>query len=458
MNDNKYNVFSYTVTILAFFAFYFFGAFFWTSVGLALFVLSAIRFFNKIGTTIDIRDVIALVPAIQWVVGPWLTYNFSTDTIFYYMSVGEEQYMSFVVPALILFYFGIYINIFKTNTDLTVVLLNIQKSIKYNKNIDILFILVGIIANIGVLYMPPSLMFFIFLTGNLQYVGLFLLFQNKHRKNKKILFWCVLVIMSLLALSRGMFQSLLLWFTFLFIITSFINKTSNLKKTLIILSILVVAFFIQSIKTEFRKVVWATEGTFTDDNKSNSAVFSDLVSERINRTELLTSEENINNIIGRINQGWIIARVMKHTPTFEPFAKGETIIDGITATLLPRFLNENKVKSGDQTNFTRFTGRKLLPGTSMGISTIGEAYANFGKSGAIIFMFFFGFFLNIVHTLIISSLKVKPILLFFIPLIFLQVVKAESNFVIVLNHLVKATIFVFLLLWGLKVFFNIKNL
>lgn len=444
----------YVISSVVFIVLISFSMYIWTAVGLATFVYIALRFFNNVSTTIDIRDLVLLIPIIQWIIGPWLSYKFSTDEVFYYMSVPEEQYMTFVVPAVLAFIIGIYLKINRSNPNMKEALFQIESVVKVNKNIDLLFIIVGIVANILNPHMPSSLIFFTFLFGNLQYVGLFLLLINKDRKIKKILFAGVITIMSLIALARGMFQLLLLWFTFLFIIISFINNTSNVKKIFIALSIFIVAFFVQSVKSEFRSITWGAGY----ENISNTEVFSELISERLDRTELLTSEENVNNIIGRINQGWIISRIMRYVPTYEPFANGETIINAITGTLLPRFLNPNKVKAGNADAFVRFTGRKLLSGTAMGMSVVGESYANFGKNGGVIFMFLFGLFLNLSHSFLISKLKDRPILLFFFPLIFLQVVKAESNFMIILNHLIKSTIFVFLVLWGLKTFLNMKKL
>jgi hypothetical protein len=303
--------------------------------------------------------------------------------------------------------------------------------------------------------MPVAIMFFVFLIGNLQYVGLFMLIQNKLYKGKNFIFIGVIIIMTFLALSQGMFQSLFLWFTFLFIIISFINKTSILRKSLIIISIFIIGFFFLSVKSEYRSIIWS-ENDSNEKISSNTNVFTELIANRLNRTELLTSEININNLIARINQGWIIARIMNYTPIFEPFANGETIFDAIHASLLPRFLDEDKKVAGGRDNFTRFTGRKLVGGTSMNLSIIGEVYANFGVNGAIFFMFIFGLFLNMFYFFVINLLKKHPIVLFFIPLIFFQVVKAETDFGMVLNYLVKSSIFVWMLFIVLRYMFNIK--
>lgn len=450
----KTQINNYLISFVVFIVLIYFNLFIWTAVGLSFFVFTAVRFFNNVGNTIDIRDLIILLPVIQWIVGPWLSYRFSTDDIFYYMIIEESQYMSFVVPATLTFNIGLYLSFSRKNNNLNHTLSNIQYFISKHKQLYIAFIIIGITANLLISIMPPSLIFFVFLIGNLQYVGLFMLQQNKSSKNKNFIFIGVIIIMTILALSRGMFQSLLLWFTFLFIIVSFINKTSIFKKSIIIISIFIVGVFIQSVKSEYRSIIWSEDES--NETISETDVFSELIINRLNRTELLTSDKNINNLIARINQGWIIARVMNYTPIYEPFANGETIIDAISASLVPRFLVEDKKVAGGKENFTRFTGRGLVGGTSMNLSIIGEVYANFGITGAILFMFVFGLFLNKFYVFIMGKLKIHPMLLFFIPLIFFQVVKAETDFGMVLNYLVKASVFVALIFWGLKTFYKIK--
>jgi hypothetical protein len=46
------------------------------------------------------------------------------------------------------------------------------------------------------------------------------------------------------------------------------------------------------------------------------------------------------------------------------------------------------------------------------------------------------------------------VLLAFLPLLFLQVIKAETELVVVLNHLIKASIVVYLFFWAAKAFLN----
>jgi len=161
-------------------------------------------------------------------------------------------------------------------------------------------------------------------------------------------------------------------------------------------------------------------------------------------------------MVTRINQGWIIARIMSWTPRYEPFANGETIIEALQASFMPRFLFPDKVKAGGRTYFTRFTGKDISDNTSMGLSLLGESYANFGITGGAFFMFVIGFFYNYVIKFIYTIARKRPTMIFFLPLIFLQVVKAETDFSVIINHLFKASIVVALVFWGMKQFFNIR--
>lgn len=178
--------------------------------------------------------------------------------------------------------------------------------------------------------------------------------------------------------------------------------------------------------------------------------------ENIEDPSYIFSDVNIKATITRINQGWIIARIMNHTPAIEPFAKGETILEGLEATLLPRIIAPNKAKAGGHENFERFTGKELLKGTSMGLSPLGEAYANFGVEGGILFMFFFGLFFNFFLAQIYNFSYRYPTLILWIPLMFLYVVRAESDFVVVMNYLIKSSVIVWLFYWGFRKFLGIQ--
>jgi hypothetical protein len=202
---------------------------------------------------------------------------------------------------------------------------------------------------------------------------------------------------------------------------------------------------IQSIKFYFREEITIYSGTF-----DRAGIFTEMVRQELSSGEKTMSVSNFDAAIDRINQGWIVARIMRYTPAYEPFAKGETIITGVEASLVPRFLNPDKPKAGGRDNFERFTGKKLSENTSMGLSPLGEAYANFGINGGILFMFLLGLFYNLYIFTVLKLTAKYPSLILWLPLLFLQVVKAETDFVVVLNHLVKASMVVALLIFAIR--------
>jgi hypothetical protein len=102
--------------------------------------------------------------------------------------------------------------------------------------------------------------------------------------------------------------------------------------------------------------------------------------------------------------------------------------------------------------FHLFTGLPVSPGTTFGISVLGEAWANFGAWGAL-FMGVVGLFYGVVLRAMVKVAASEPTIVLWTPLLFLQAIKAETELTIVLNHLVKTFILIVLLYFALKPIF-----
>jgi large-conductance mechanosensitive channel len=87
----------------------------------------------------------------------------------------------------------------------------------------------------------------------------------------------------------------------------------------------------------------------------------------------------------------------------------------------------------------------------MDISLAGEGYANFGVAGGCAFMFLVSLFYNWVIIRIISISKNHPTLILFIPFLFFQVMKAETDFSTVINYLTKAALVCWLVFYAHKI-------
>ena len=259
----------------------------------------------------------------------------------------------------------------------------------------------------------------------------------------------MIVVSVFSALATGMFHDLILWSMLTFTFVSKELKMNNGLKFVIALLSIFIAITIQSVKLEYRATVYSGF-------KGNKvALFIGLAIDNWSSGRIVnpSADEDVNV---RLNQGWIISAVMKNVPQFEPFANGTTIIKGIEAALLPRFLAPNKKKAGGQENFEKYTGLKLAKHTSMGISLAGEGYANFGRLGGVLFMFIWGVFLSWFWYKLYSLSNIYPTLLIWSPMLFLQVIKAETEFVVLFNYLVKSTIVIYTLLWFIRKQWSIK--
>ena len=420
-------------------------------LGAALFLYFSLSFYLKLGKTIEIRDLIIVIALLQWIIGPIIKYRLTQNDIIYYMGVPEKEYMSFVFPASLFYILGLYFPLFYKKIESKSQLNKIYSLLQKYPNIDLVLIFSGLALNLFTDYLPQSIRFFVYLISLMRYTGLFFLALNKNRKHKWLIFSLVILTLFAEAVRDGIFHELILWLVFLFIFIAFLYQIKNKHKLIVLIFLSILIILIQTVKFFYRQEASQLTNTF-----EKAELLTEMMQEQLTGQGNLTEENNIDAAITRINQGWIVARIMQHTPRYEPFADGETIITGIRASLIPRFLDPNKPKAGGKEYFTRFTGKLISKNTSMGLSPLGEAYANFGVEGGVLFMFLLGLFYNVYFLVVINMTQKHPSLILWIPLLFLQVVKAETDFVVVLNHLVKASIVVSLIIWSFKKFFNIK--
>lgn len=86
----------------------------------------------------------------------------------------------------------------------------------------------------------------------------------------------------------------------------------------------------------------------------------------------------------------LLAAAMRHTPSQEPFAGGDTLIDAFYA-IIPRVFWPNKTYSlGGSSFVTRFTGIRFSHSTSVAVGFPFEFYVNFGVEGVITGLFLLG--------------------------------------------------------------------
>ena len=414
----------------------------WSLIGLVVITFVAIRFINALGKTLPIMELMLLISGLQWIVGPIIEYLYPTMHYKYYMYVEQDEYMSYVVPAYTIFALIVLFLIRNTRA----INIPIEKLENY-KQYGLFIFMVGVVFDILLPRLPGGLGFFAFLLSNFKFAGAIILFFSNDKRLKQIFYGCIVYLLGI-SIQNALFHDFVLWSVFFFMIWSLKFKPSK-KTVLIVISIgLFSLTTLQTIKAVYRAQVWSGYSG----NKLElftSLLYQVIFSDVDNNNEL---DGEMNNV--RLNQGWIISALMEQVPGRVSYAQGSTITEAISASLVPRFLNPNKKKAGGQENFERYTGLMLGENTSMGISIVGEAYINFGRIGGMLFMLLWGLFLAKVWVWLIKKLNGNILLLAFMPLLFLQVVKAETELVVVLNHLIKSMIVVFGFFWGARRFLN----
>jgi hypothetical protein len=406
---------------------------FWSIIGLAAFTFSLYLFLKKLGESLPILELILTIAGLQWIVGPFIEYRTAFEHYKYHMYVNEPTYMSFVVPAYITF----LVVLFLVTRNSKMNNLDTSDYDQYGK-LGLQLVFFGLIIDVISPFLPPSLNFLYFLLSNFKYVGAIIIYFSTNPW-LKYLFYLAVAYLFLNALTTGMFHGFILWSIFFYMFWALKNK----PKLRFNITVFVLGFFlstiIQVVKADYRAIVWS------GGSGGNVSLFVDILNKRISGgfTENVEEQQGLNV---RLNQGWIISAVIDHVPNNEPFADGETVKEAVTATLLPRFLNPNKKEATGRSNFIKYTGIELGPNTSMALSIMGEAYANFGYLLGIVFMGIYGFLVSKYWNWLGVQLERNVLLTFFLPIIFLQVVKAESELLTVLNHLFKSSILVFLFL------------
>ncbi|TXK46974.1 hypothetical protein FVR03_10160 [Pontibacter qinzhouensis] len=419
-------------------------------MALSLWFITLINLLEELDREIAIRGLIAFMYAFQLLLGPILSFKYLPNWDYYSIPVTEDEYFSFAIPAIIALIIGLYFPLFKGKFSFG--LLSATKTYLADKEkVALILIGIGLVSSYLVKIVPGGLAFFFFLLKNLKFIGVFYLFYSKSNK-KTTLFILVFGLLAINAITSSMFHDLILWTMFVGMLFTLTKKIPFFIKLSAAAAGFFVLFLVQSVKGEYRNALWF--GSIPSGQETE--YFQSLIEERISDMTTLFSDKSINGFIYRINQGWIVGNVLYNVPTWEPYANGETIVDGISASILPRFLNPDKYVAGGKEYFTRFSGLVLSSGTSMNISPLGEAYANFGSSGGALFMFAFGMIFNFILASIYKFSKFYPSLILWLPLIFLQVVKAETDFTTVFNHLVKACFITWILYKSFPRFLKLK--
>ena len=316
--------------------------------------------------------------------------------------------------------------------------------LKNQPYLPFLLLVLGILSQITMPWLPPTLRQVGHFGSMLFYVGsVHLLFWPGPAGLKAGIFVGLAAYLVYLTLSSTFFGDLLFWPLWLVLYAQLYYRWSLRTLLLAGLLALVPVLFLLSFKYTYRAQVW--------DGKKHSFVhkldaFQKAAQSQTQETLLSAGWQKV---LIRLNQGDHLAQVYAWVPRHEPFARGETLLTAVTASLVPRLFWPNKPGAGGEKIWYRFTGNKLLV-SSMNIGIGGEAYANFGPWLALLLVFGYVSGLRWVY-LSLRQLAIKwyPALWLWMPLIFGGLIDQENDFITQLNYGVKGIAFTLAMCWTL---------
>ncbi len=406
--------------------------------------------FDSIGHIIPTRHLLGSFMCIQFLIGPTLAYNGleKYQYFMYWMRIPELQYFTYVIPAVAFFIVALHINAgnYKGEAANTK---NIQAFILRNPKIPYLFIILGFLASTIAGYFGSDLAFVFYILGSFKFIGLFLLVLG----TKQLKIWAlVLVIGSIISssLASGMFHDLLTWLIFTAAIFGFKYRFDFKVKIIGLSAFIFMVIVIQALKGSFRTQL-------SENGTANSAeAFSKLYQEQSEQGGFL-SFKSLAGSVTRINQGFIITNIMLTVPAVVPFSDGEEMYQILEAAIMPRILAPNKLSAGDRNIFVKYSHIPLASGTSMGLSSIGDAYINFGVLGGIAFMFVLGLLYSEVLNSFYKHSFRYPVLILFVPLVFYYPIRPDCELQTILTHLFKSCFLIFVMIQIWKHKFSIRS-
>ena len=435
------HVFNWGIYILAAFiirlAFYDISWFSFLAIIISLYEF--ILLFESVGSIIPTRYLLGCFMCIQFFIGPTLAYNGLDEYQYflYKMKIPEAEYFSYAIPAVIAFILGLHLNAGNFRGE-TIDKDRIRYFVDKNPKLPYIFIAIGFVASIASGLFSTELAFVFYLLGSFKFIGLFLLaLATKQLKIVPLILVMGSIVSS--SLGNGMFHDLITWAVFTSSIFAIKYKFSFKTKVIGLSAFIVIAVTIQLLKGSYR----AATGSGSD--TSGAQTFAKLAEQKSESNGLFNfnslAESNV-----RINQGFIITNIMTTVPAQVPYENGSEMYRIFESALLPRVLAPDKLNAGDRTIFSKYSSIPLTEGTSMGLSSLGDAYINWGTLGGIIFMLFLGILYCEVLNSFQKHSKMYPVLILFTALVFYYPIRPDCELQTILGHLFKSVFLIFIMI------------
>lgn len=358
------------------------------------------------------------------------------------MPISASWYFSYVLPILVAIALGTVPWSKQANSNDQDLIQAIKQALQKQSYLPFTLLLFGTLMYFCTPFLPGALSQIGVFSGMVLWVGLLHLFFSAWSwQVKTVVLVAAAAFMLIRALQSTFFGDLFVWPLWMMLYLQ--TRYHWSKKTLVSVGGITALCLALTLvwKYDYRERVMEKTGD------SYTKKFSDTVKDWAKDP---WKTKRWQQALDRFNQGNHLAQVYRWVPKEEHYARGETIMQAIKASLIPRFFWPDKPRAGGFHIWSRFTGNPLSPNVSMNIGMPGEAYANFGPWLALLVVFVWVRFLYFLyHGLRQLALRHYPLLWLWIPLIFYPLMDQENDLVTILNHAVKGTVFTLVFCWCL---------
>ena len=403
----------------------------------------------KAGKTYPIIYLFLFTYFLQYIFSSYLMYNEYRE-VDIKMAIKEDPYFAYAIPALVFLFLGIFL----FNKDIPVRDLLRRIDQKQAHKLGYLLLIVSyafdVLPLVGVNFLGSIISF----TQYLKYVAVFCFLFTNSWVNYFIGF-LVYIQLAVVVLRGGVFIDFINWTTYLFFFIALKFRLSFLLRLSFILIALPILIVIQSVKDDYRKATW---------KKNRQEAGLDLFTQIAEKKELeeadlpFSQKEGVVNTVSRLNEGWHLGLALNHVPKKEPIAGGKEMLGDIVSSFLPRVIFTDKKSAISKEKFYKYTGHKLHGATSMTIGLLGDFYINYGELGSYITLFLFGAIISrLLYFYIKRYVLTDPINIIWIPFMFSYLIRADNDFYIVFNCIVKGFIIFIIIDYIRFSFFNAKK-
>jgi hypothetical protein len=310
-------------------------------------------------------------------------------------------------------------------------------------------VFIGILLKIFSGAVPSSLSFVCYLFSLIRFVGAFSLFNISP---KKYYFYVILVLgfEFYLAILIAMFHDAIMWLIFFLLFYTYVKKPSIPTKIIGLSVFIFLILTVQFLKGEYRQSTWSGE------RKAGLKTAMELTQGNT-KDNIITDENNVKGALNRSNQAWILASTIHNMETYKNFQGMNNVIAYLEAALLPRFMAPNKISSGNQEIFNRFSGHEIKESTSMGLGIFADGYISYGSWGLWIFGLALGLIFSITFKIVERWSNISPFYVMFLLPMLNYAARPDCETQTIINQISKSILMFGGLVWLTKNRFSLKS-